>query len=144
MTLKTQMTDASCEKFLNGIKDEAQRKDTRVIFDMMKQATKQEPRMWGAVTIGFGSYHYVGKSGREGDWYLVGVAPRKQAITLYALGGWDHDKGLLSKLGKHSLGMGCMYIKRLSDVDVAVLKKLIVASVRNAIKLDKSGATILK
>ena len=93
--------------------------------------------MWASGIIGFGRYHYCGKSNREGEWFFVGISPRKQALTLYLMGGCDHD--LLQLLGRHSLGKGCLYIKRLSDVDVSVLEKLIVCSVRS-IREELKGA----
>lgn len=132
--LKTKVNTASVKKFLDSIPDEAKRKDAYVLFEMLKKATKTEPKMWGDSIVGFGTYHYVGKSGREGDWFLTGLSPRKQNLTLYMLGGWEPHKALLAKLGKHTLGTGCLYIKRLEDVDVAVLNKLIVAGVKDAKK----------
>ena len=126
---KTRVTDASVEEFLDAISDESQRGDCRAVVDLMSRATGEEPTMWAGGIIGFGRYHYCGKSNREGDWFFVGISPRKQALTFYLMGGFDHD--LLQQLGKHTLGKGCLYIKRLSDVDVSVLEKLIVASVRS-------------
>jgi len=87
--------------------------------------------MWGASIVGFGSYHYIGKSGREGDWMLTGFSPRKQNLTLYLMGGFDSEKKLLEKLGKHKTSAGsCLYIKKLDDVDKKVLKELVTASVK--------------
>jgi hypothetical protein len=87
--------------------------------------------MWGTSIVGFGSFHYKGKSGREGDWPIIGFSPRKQNLSLYLMMyGFDRHAALLQKLGKHSLGKGCLYIKRLSDVDLPTLKKLIKASVK--------------
>jgi hypothetical protein len=132
--VKTKVSDASVAEFLNSIRDETQRKDCQTLVDMMRRTTGTQPKMWGSSIIGFDTYHYVGKSGREGDWFLTGVSPRKQALTLYVLGGWEQNAGLLQKLGKHSLGKGCLYIKRLADVEVPVLKKLIDQSVKSARK----------
>jgi Domain of unknown function (DU1801) len=132
--LKTKVNAASVKKFLDSVPDEAQRKDAYVLFNMLKKATKTEARMWGDSIVGFGTYHYVGKSGREGDWFVTGLSPRKQNLTLYMLGGWEPHKALLAKLGKHTLGKGCLYIKRLEDVDTSVLNKLIVAGVKDAKK----------
>ena len=130
--LKTKVNDASVRKFLDSIPDETKRKDTYMIFEMLQKATRTEPKMWGSSIIGFDVYHYVGKSGREGDWFLAGISPRKQALTLYMACGWEHNAELLAKLGKHSLGKGCLYIKRLEDVNRSVLKRLITEAVKRA------------
>jgi Domain of unknown function (DU1801) len=132
--LKTKVNDASVKNFLASIPDEGQRNDTQQIFEMLQQATKAEPKMWGESIIGFGTYHYIGKSGREGDWYVAGVSPRKQNLTLYVMNGWEPYPELLAKLGKHSLGKGCLYIKRLDDVNLPTLKKLISQAVKEAKK----------
>jgi hypothetical protein len=138
--LKTKVTQGSVQEFLDSIEEEAKRKDTYMLFNMMQKATKNEARMWGDSIVGFGDYHYVGKSGREGDWFLAGLSPRKQTLTLYMLGGWEEHHELLAKLGKHSLGKGCLYIKRLEDVDLAVLNKLIVEAVKRAKKQAQADA----
>jgi hypothetical protein len=138
--LKTKVTQASVNKFLDSLEDEAKRKDSHLLFNMMQKATKDEARMWGDSIVGFGEYHYVGKSGREGDWFLAGLSPRKQNLTLYMLGGWEPHAELLAKLGKHSLGKGCLYIKRLEDVDISVLDKLIAAAVKRAKKQAQADA----
>jgi hypothetical protein len=136
--LKTKVNDASVEKFLNtAVKDEQELKDCYEILKMMKQVTKEEPKMWGSSIIGFGSYHYKGASGREGDWMLTGFSPRKQNLTLYLMHGFDVHKDLLKKLGKHKTSMGCLYIKKLDDVDKKVLKELVTASVKRMKKLSK-------
>ena len=132
--LKTKVNETSVTKFLDSIPDEAKRKDTSIIFEMMQKATKSEPKMWGSSIIGFGVYHYVGKSGREGDWFLAGISPRKQALTLYMAFGWEQNAELLAKLGKYSLGKGCLYIKRLEDVNRSILKRLITEAVKRAKK----------
>jgi hypothetical protein len=130
--LKTKVNEANVTKFLDSIADEAKRKDSFKLLEMFQRATKDEPKMWGSSIIGFGSYHYVGKSGREGDWPLAGFSPRKQALTLYMMSHWQQYPDLLAKLGKHSLGKGCLYIKRLSDVDLIVLQNLIDVAVKRA------------
>ena len=127
--LKTKRTNASVEKFLSGFPEET-RKDCHEILKMMEQATKAEPKMWGASIVGFGSYHYKYASGREGDWMLTGFSPRKQNLTLYIMPGFERHANLLKKLGRHSLGKSCLYIKRLSDVDKKVLKELVTESVK--------------
>lgn len=128
--LKTKVNDASVERFLNTVKDERVRNDCYEILKIMQQATKEEPKMWGTSIVGFGSYHYKGKSGREGDWMLTGFSPRKQNLTLYLMGGFEESKELLKKLGKYKTSVGCLYIKKLEDVDKKVLKELVVASVK--------------
>jgi Domain of unknown function (DU1801) len=132
--VKTKVNDASVLKFLESIPDSTQRADSSAVVQIMRNATGMAPKMWGSSIIGFDSYHYLGKSGREGDWFLVGLSPRKQALTLYVLGGWEREAELLGKLGKHSLGKGCLYIKRLQGVKMPVLKKLIDLSVKRARK----------
>ena len=132
--LKTKVNDASVVKFLRGITDEAKREDSYHLLEMMKKATKAEPKMWGTSIIGFGDYHYKYESGREGDYFLSGFSPRKQNLTLYILGGFDGHEELLNKLGKYSLGKGCLYIKKLEDVDTKVLKELVTRSVKKAAK----------
>jgi hypothetical protein len=138
--LKTKVTKASVNEFLESIADEAKRKDSYVLFKMLQKATRDEARMWGDSIVGFGDYHYVGKSGREGDWFLAGLSPRKQALTLYMLSGWEQHRELLAKLGKHSLGKGCLYIRRLADVDIAILNKLIVEGLKCAKQLAQADA----
>lgn len=128
--LKTKVTKASVDKFLQGIRDEKKREDCHQILKMMKRATKAEPKMWGPSIIGFGDYHYVYESGRENDWFVTGFSPRAQNLTLYSMGGFDRE--LLKKLGKYKTGKGCLYIKRLEDIDLQVLDELIKISVRNA------------
>ena len=128
--LKTKVNDASVTKFLKSVDDEQKQKDCFEIVQMMKQATKAEPKMWGSSIIGFGSRRYKYASGREGDWMQIGFSPRKQNITLYLMLGSGRHTDLLKKLGKHSTGKGCLYIKRLSDVDIRVLKEMIKESVK--------------
>jgi hypothetical protein len=128
--LKTKVTKASVDRFLQGIKDEKKREDCYQVLKMMKKATKAEPKMWGTSIIGFGDHHYVYESGREGDWFIAGFSPRVQNLTLYMLGGFDQD--LMKKLGKYKTGKGCLYINKLEDVDTRVLDKLITTSVKKA------------
>src|SRR3990172_5009026 len=128
--LKTKQTKASVEKFLNSVKDEKKREDSFKILELMKKITKEEPKMWGPSIIGFGNYHYKYASGREGDWFLTGFSPRKQNLTLYIMSYLEKHKDLIKKLGKHKTGKGCLYINKLVDVDMNVLKELITASVK--------------
>lgn len=135
--LKTKVNDASVTKFIEGVVDEQKRNDCFEILKLMKQVTKEEPKMWGATIVGFGSYHYKGKSGREGDWMLIGFSPRKQNLTLYLTGGFETHSDLLKKLGKFTTSVGCLYVKSLDDVDRKVLKELVQASVKRMKQLSK-------
>jgi hypothetical protein len=130
--LKTVVSDASVPRFLARIEDDAQREDCKVLAAMFAAATKKAPKMWGATIVGYGEYSYVGKSGRAGDWFIAGFSPRAGTLTLYMLGGWAGNKALLAKLGKHSLGKGCLYVKRLKDVDQKTLKALVADALKRA------------
>ena len=128
--IKTGRTGASVAAFISSVKDPVVRKDVRAIAALMKKATASKPAMWGTSIIGFGSVTLRYSTGRELDWMLCGISPRKQAITLYLTTGFGFDETLMNTLGKHKRGKGCVYIKSLSDVDSNVLEKLIVASVQ--------------
>jgi hypothetical protein len=123
-TLKTQKTEASVTDFLETIADEQQRTDSKTIVAMMQKATGDKPKMWGPGIIGFGNRLITYENGREQDWFKIGFSPRKAALTLYGVKN-ANDDALLKKLGKYTEGKGCLYIKRLSDVDATVLKKMI-------------------
>src|SRR5579872_804321 len=122
--LKTQKTEASIDDFLNSIKDDGQRADSITIVKMMQAATGDKPKMWGAAIIGFGNTIVKYENGRELDWFKVGFSPRKAELTLNGFKK-SSDENVLKKLGKYKEGKGCLYIKKLSDVDTAVLKKMI-------------------
>ncbi|MFN8435403.1 MAG: DUF1801 domain-containing protein [Anaerolineales bacterium] len=122
--LKTKKNEASVEDFIETVQDEQVRTDCLEIAKMMEQATKAKGKMWGSSIVGFGEQHLVYESGRELDWMKIGFSPRKQNITLYV----HLEESLLKKLGKFTTGKGCLYIKKLADVDKKVLKELIVAS----------------
>jgi hypothetical protein len=128
--LKTKATKSSVEKFLDSIEDERKRDDAYAILDMMQKASKEEPKMWGPSIIGFGTYHYKYDSGHEGDMCRIGFSPRKAALTLYILMGFEGYDELMAKLGKYKTSKACLYIKKLEDIDVKVLKKLITLSVK--------------
>ncbi len=128
--LKTTQTKKSVKAFLDGINEKKRRDDCYAVLKIMKSITKAQPRMWGPSIVGFGSYHYHYESGREGDMFLTGFSPRKQNLTLYVMSGFKEYSGLLRKLGKHKTGSSCLYLNSLDDVDPAILKKLIRASVR--------------
>jgi len=133
---KTKPTAISVTAFVNALADPAKRADAKALIGLMKTATGEAARMWGPSIIGFGTYHYKYESGREGDTVLVGFSPRKPAMVLYGVMGSENAESLLAKLGKHSTGKGCLYIRKLSDVDREVLKELIGGSVaaRKALK----------
>jgi hypothetical protein len=126
---KTKPTEQSVEGFLNTVSDQQKREDCFSLLELMKQATQTEPQMWGSSIVGFGSYHYIYASGRSGDAPLTGFSPRKQNLVLYLMGGFDQYDELLRKLGKHTVGKSCLYIKRLADVDLPTLKTLVQQSV---------------
>lgn len=134
--LKTKVNDASVDKFIRGFPEDRQ-KDCYKILEMMKKATKQEPKMWGTSIIGFGDYHYKYASGREGDFFITGFSPRKQNFTLYINSGFDEYGSLLEKLGKHTTGKSCLYIKKLADIDTKVLRELVTKSVKAMSKHSK-------
>jgi len=128
--LKTQATDASVESFLLGIADEVARADCRELCRMMQAATGAPPRIWGSGIVGFGLLHLRYESGRELDWMRMGFAPRKGNLTLYLPGPVEFYASHLSRLGKHGLGKGCVYVKRLADVDGGVLAELLSEAAR--------------
>jgi hypothetical protein len=135
--LKTKVNDASVTDFLNAIPDAQVREDCWKIAGIMEAAAKAKPRMWGPNIVGFGEHEYVYADGHKAAWMLTAFSPRKQNITLYIMDGFEKHDELMSQLGKHSCGKGCLYIKRLSDVDLPVLKKLVNASVRNRMRAKK-------
>lgn len=128
---KTVETDHSVEEFLNQVSEEKKRRDSFVILELMKQVTGLEPKMWGDSMVGFGSYHYKYASGREGDYFLVGFSPRKQNLTLYIMAGFEAYEELLKNLGRFKTGKSCLYINRIEDIDLAVLRKLVEQSVEH-------------
>ncbi len=127
--LKTQRNTASVEAFLNKVKDEGKRADSFELLKLMEEVTGEKGEMWGSSIVGFGKYRYKYSTGREGDWMLVGFSPRAQNLTLYIMPGFSEYEDLLAKLGKYSTGKSCLYIKRLEQVDMKVLKQLVKKSV---------------
>lgn len=128
--LQTKKTGASVEDFLNAVEDERRRADAFAVAEMMRKATKAEPKMWGPAIVGFGSGKLKYPDGREIDWMQIAFSPRKAGLTIYLHGPMDFYDDLFDKLGKHSTSKACLYIKRLSDVDQKVLKELIAASLK--------------
>jgi hypothetical protein len=127
---KTKPTDASVEQYLAAIEDDLRRKDCEALVGIMTEATKLKPQMWGTAIVGFGSRRLQYESGREVDTFLVGFSSRKGDISIYGSGSAPKQQELLSKLGKHKMGKGCLYVGRLKDVDVAILGQLISESVK--------------
>jgi len=127
--LKTKRNDQSVDEFLQAIPDERRRKDCYTVLELMKKVTGEEPKMWGDAIVGFGAYHYKYASGREGDWFFTGFSPRKQNLTLYIMSGFEEYNDLLNKLGKLKTGKACLYINKLKDVDLSVLRELVTKSV---------------
>ncbi len=122
---KTQKTNDPVEDFLNTIKPEQKQADCFEILAIMKDITGLEPKMWGKTIIGFGEYHYKYDSGREGDSLRTGFSPRAQALTVYIMPGYTDFDEELSRIGKYKMGKSCLYIKKLSDIDIDVLREII-------------------
>ena len=137
--LKTKPTQASVKDFLNQIQDKERRDDCFAVAKIMEEITGEKPKMWGPSIVGFGSYHYKYASGHEGDWPISAFSPRKKDLTLYIMMGFDKTPELMKQLGKHSTGKSCLYIKRLSDIHIPTLKKLIKWSVKRI----KSGRVLI-
>ena len=138
---KTKPTNASVEKFLNQIPDEARREDCFKIAKMMEEITGCKPKMWGPSIVGFDTYHYKYASGHEGDWPIAAFSPRKQDLTIYVMPGFRKYRELMQQLGKHRTGKSCLYIKRLSDVHVPTLKKIIRQSVKEMKQMIKKKSS---
>ena len=133
---KTKPTIASVTTFLNKIQNSQLRTDCFTLLKMMQAVSKAEPVMWGSSIIGFGTFHYVYESGREGDTIVIGFSPRKQNISIYMMCSLDKIKDELVNLGKYKTGKGCLYIKSLSDVNTAALKKVLTKAFKEASKLN--------
>ena len=128
---KTKATGASVTAFINSIDDTQKRADARKVAAMMRKATGKRAKMWGPSIVGYGTYHYKYASGREGDFLMTGFSPRRQALTVYVIPGFEHFETLMNKLGKYKTGKSCLYIKRLSEVDEKILEQLINRSVKH-------------
>ncbi len=129
-TMKTIKNQDSVSAFIDNVEDERKREDCRMLIKIMGQITSSQAAMWGSSIVGFGSYHYRYASGREGDFFLTGFSPRKQNLTVYVMPGFSQYDSLMQKLGKHKVGKSCLYMKKLEDVDIRILTRLIDESVQ--------------
>ena len=137
---KTKPTGASVKEFLNQISDKERREDCFTVAKLMEEVTGAKPKMWGPSIVGFGTYHYKYASGREGDWPVTGFSPRKNDLTLYIMMGFEQHRELMDQLGKHKTAKSCLYIKRLADVHLPTLKKLLKVSVKQLRDYRKAQA----
>jgi hypothetical protein len=128
--LKTKPTKKDVKEFLSKVENQRRRDDSFRVLEIMQEITKEEPVMWGDSIVGFGSYHYKYASGREADWLATGFSPRKQSLTLYIMDGFEKYEDLLSKLGKYKTGKSCLYINKLDDVSIPILKEIISESLK--------------
>lgn len=128
--LKTTPNDLSVDEFIDSVENEQKRSDTKTLLALFQELTGEKATMWGTSIIGFGKYHFKYDSGREGDWMLAGFSPRKQNLTIYMMGGFKNQEALLSKIGKAKSSVGCLYLKKLSDIDLEVLKEMITLSIQ--------------
>jgi hypothetical protein len=129
--LKTQRNDGDVRTFLDSVPDETRRSDAIAVCALMEEITGEPPVMWGSSIVGFGTYRYRSGAGREAEWFVVGFSPRKQNLTLYLMDGFGDHAALLDRLGKHSTGKACLYLRRLSDADPDALRALIERSVEH-------------
>ena len=132
--LKTKQTSKSVADFIDAIDNDTKRDDSRILLKLMEEVVGEKPKMWGDTIVGFGTYRYVYESGRKGDWMLAGFSPRKQNLTIYIMGGFQNQEKLLAKIGKAKTSVGCLYVKKLADIDVEVLKEMIQLSVETVKK----------
>ena len=133
--MKTKKTRQSVKAFLDGIEDDKRRADSRALTKLLEDVSKEKPALWGHGLIGFGTYHYKYPSGREGDWYLTGLSPRKQALTIYVMPGFEGYDELMAELGEYKSGKSCIYVKQLEDIHLPTLKKLVRKSIAHTKKL---------
>lgn len=140
--VKTKPSDMSVEAFIKGIEDERIRRDSKKLVSLMSKVTGEKPRVWGTGIVGFGTVHTKYASGREGDWPLVGFAPRKKNLTFYLMSGFVGYDDLLSKLGKHTTGKACLYVKTLDAVDEVVLAELVRRSVAHVVAVESESGGV--
>ena len=135
----TKPTDADVEAFLDAVESDRRREDARRVLAIMREVTGKEPVMWGRSMIGFGTVHYRYATGREGDMFAAGLSPRKAALTVYLAEGFDGRKELLARLGPHTTGRACLYLKRLDAIDLDVLRELIESSYQHAVMVTHAA-----
>jgi len=135
--LKTKPNQSSVLDFFNSVENEKKRADSFAILDLMREVTGVEPIMWGDSIIGFGTYHYKYANGREADWFLTGFSPRKQSLTLYIMSGFSEYDQLLGQLGKYKTGKSCLYINKLEDIDMVILRDLVEQSVGHMVESNE-------
>lgn len=128
--VKTAQNNQSVSAFIASVENEQRKADSQVLLTLFQELSGEEPKMWGDSIIGFGAYHYKYKSGREGEWFLTGFSPRKQNLTVYIMGGFSPHEESLKNLGKYKNSTGCLYINKLTDIDMEVLKEIIVKSIK--------------
>ena len=128
---KTQPTEQSVESFLDSVEDERKRVDSYTLLELIGEITGDKPVMWGSSIVGFGTYHYKYASGREGEFMVTGFSPRKRNLTIYIMPGFDQYEQMLSRLGKYKTGRSCLYVNKLADIDLDVLRELITADVKH-------------
>jgi hypothetical protein len=137
--LKTRESEASVEDFLSNIENEERREDALRVLEIFKRVTREKPKMWGPSIVGFGKQDLKYESGRELEWMITGFSPRKANLTLYIMDGFAKYDEYLAKLGKHKTGVSCLYVKRLSDIDLKVLEKMITESAKHVKKGSKAN-----
>ena len=128
--LKTKPTDASVSAFLGKVADPARRADCQAVAKMLEEVTGEEPKMWGPSIVGFGRYRYQGANGKDAEWPVIGFSPRKTDLTFYLMPGVARFGALTAKLGRYKSGKSCLYVRKLADVDMNVLRQLCAASVK--------------
>jgi hypothetical protein len=128
---KTKPTDVSVDEFLAAVENDRRRNDAVTVCELMQEVTGEEPVMWGPTMVGFGTYHYKYASGREGDWFLAGFAPRKANLVVYIMSGFKGHAALMDELGKHKTGSSCLFINKLDDIDMDILRELVRRSVEH-------------
>lgn len=129
--LKTRPTDRKVSQFIDAVETDQKRQDCWTIVEMMRTVTGAEPVLWGSSIVGFGTYTYVNTTKKPADWPITGFSPRKANLTLYVMPGFSNYESLMARLGKHSMGKSCLYIKKLADIDFDVLEEIIRRSVRD-------------
>ena len=129
--LKTKVNDGDVSAYLKSIEDEQQKADCEYLMEMMSKVTRSKAEMWGKSLVGFGRYQYQYANGKPGEWFLTGFSPRKNNLSIYIMPGFSDYPELMEQLGKHKTGKSCLYIKKLTDVDPKVLKKLVQQSVKD-------------